>query len=146
MGQYFMDVFDIKTSVQAIRSRLAPGRVVHCERNTGKTTALLEWVHDVLPEKGVRSVGFITHDWNSARRLEVEYERRWPEPRDGFNENSISVKFVPGHEITRLLGFASEVVVDEWWKLREEDQRALRLNWEVLAAVGTLEELMSVPI
>ena len=141
-----MNEFDIKTSIQMIQSRLSPGRVTNCGRNTGKTTALLEWVHDALPKNGIKSVGFITHDWNSARHLEAEYNKRWPEPTDGVKENSISVKFVPGHEVIRLLGFASEVVVDEWWKLREEDQRALRLNWEVLAAVGTLEELMSVPI
>lgn len=76
MSYVIKDEFGIETSIRLIQERLAPGRVVHCSRRAGKSTALLEWVHGTLPEEGVRKIGFVTHDWESARRLEAESKLR----------------------------------------------------------------------
>jgi hypothetical protein len=142
-----LEVNGLEWSIRQIKAAVAPGQAIHCERQSGKTTALLEWVHDLV-EKTPTRVGFVTHDWQTSHRIEAGYNLRWPqvEHRNSMLPHVPAVLFMPAHALERLRGLTREVVVDEWWLLREEDRRELARNWQVIAAVGTIRAYSAVPL
>ena len=144
-----VDAMGMEWSIRQIKAALAPYQAIHCERQSGKTSALLDWVHEQCGMYQMR-IGFITHDWNASRRVENEYNLRWPHYECNPSGASLrplpKVLFIPGNELDRLNGITRTVVVDEWWLLRDEDRRKLIKEFQVLTAVGTIRSYSQVPL
>ena len=72
---------EMRASIDSIKAELAngdetsgEGRLVTRDRQTGKTLALLEFIHEYA--RGF--VYYVTIDQNTAMRLQVEYHRMYP--------------------------------------------------------------------
>lgn len=136
-----LEEFGIEWSVRKIRESLREGMAVHCERQSGKTTALLEWVHELVEADRERRIGYASMNMEQSERAAHLYRARWPDYRvykPGSLRQPERVLFVTGYEPNRLRGQALDVVVDDWWMLTDKAQDELRRYFKVIAAVGTI--------
>lgn len=100
-----MKVEDLRPSVIRIKRALRDGIVVLRERQSGKTTALLEFVHEHDPG----NVNVIVCDLNTAHFMKCRYKETYPnDPQPSF----ISVQNVSD---TDVRGTKRNWVTDEVW-------------------------------
>ena len=139
----------IEWSVKQIKSQLREGHAVHAERQSGKTSALLEYAHELTRHPTMPVIGFLTPDYNMSRCVEGLYRVRYLGETDcgyGYVAPRVPrVFFCAAHEHHRLSGLTSTVVVDEWWMVGDKVRREL-LPYRIIAAVGTIPAYAQVPL
>jgi len=143
--------FGIEWSVKQIKSQLREGHAVHADRQSGKTTALFEYVHELTQSNAVPVIGFLSPNYNMSRCVEGLYRVRYQEKIDrGYGYVSprfTRVLFCAAHDHLKLNGLTSTVVVDEWWILGDQTRRELlQGELRIIAAVGTIPAYAQVPL
>ena len=104
----------------------SPGILLDCKRQVGKTTAILELIHD--QHQGRAAYGTFRSDL--ALMARGTYFRRWPQGE--------SPLFTSDPE--KLRGWLLPIYVDEWWLMSEQQQdklSAIDFGGLVRARVGT---------
>lgn len=143
--------FGIEWSVKQIKSQLREGHAVHAERQSGKTTALLEYVHELTQSDTVPIIGFLSPNYDLSRMVENRYRVRYlEEPDRGYGyvfPRVPRVFFCAAHDHYKLSGLTSIVVVDEWWMVDEKTRRELiQGGYRIIAATGTIPAYAQVPL
>jgi len=118
---------------EAIRKELEPGYVVHAERRTGKTTALLAEIHTQLRGRAI----IVAHSALMADIIEQRYKSAFP-----LDVKPIVTGPIRALEVIR--GRDLPVYVDEWWLLPEKAQRELKDSGRIMGAVGTVPHLAKI--
>ena len=104
----------------------SPGILLDCKRQVGKTTAILELIHDQHQGRAA----YVTFKRDLALMARGTYFRRWPQGE--------SPLFTSDPE--KLRGRLLPIYVDEWWLLSSghmHDLAASVADSQIVAMVGT---------
>lgn len=127
-----------------ILEKIQPGVVVHAERQTGKTRALLQLVHERYHDDAI----VVTMGSNTAHLLANMYRQMYEHPMYGSTGRSTQRKgphFVSADNLN-LEGHHDPVLVDEWWELPESVRRKLIESGRLAGAVGTAVHASQIPL
>lgn len=112
----------------AIECKIQPNYVVHAERRSGKTGALLNVIHD----KYYGSAIYISHNYNISDINKRRYIKQYP-------EDAIPL-FTSASNLHVLRGQDRAIFCDEWFLFKEEHKKELaKIGFQ--GAVGTLPNL-----
>lgn len=103
--------------------RIFPGAVLGVKRRVGKTTALLQLIHEQYS-------GMATLYSPTQRQSERAGERY----REMYPEDQLPRFIVDAKEAR---GYDNPILVDEWWFVRKPEQRELMGTRRVIARIGT---------
>lgn len=134
----------IEWSIKELKAAFRWGCAVHAERRSGKTTALLQWAEDFIAKSGQR-LGFISMNWNMAQHAERVWRDRW-ELADQRRPVENAIIFTTANSLDRLAGITRLAVVDEWWHIPDKGQHDILSNFHLLAAVGTMQSYVAMPL
>ena len=116
----------LAASIAAIKRDIlaSPGILLDCKRQVGKTTAILELIHDEHQGRAA----YVTFRSELADHAKHQYLKRWPQGELPF--------FTSDPE--KLRGLLLPIYVDEWWMLFEQQRdRLIDFGGLVRARVGT---------
>lgn len=126
--QILTTITDMRASIDSIKAELGKGEVVTRERQTGKTTALLEFVHEYAS-------GFcyiVVPNSNMAHLTADKYRRLYPD-----DERPIILTFQYLRNQTSVVGRPQCWVTDEVWPSAAERQDEALTLLTFLGGVGT---------
>lgn len=126
---------------QRVFDRLGPGKVVIAERQSGKTTALLQYVAKVT--QGRLKIGFVSINEQMSDYAQKSYEKMLSVGAEG---NPTGILFVTPACLYRLRGWTNRIVVDEWFLLDRRKRSQLKDEYTILAAVGSLPSVCEVSL
>jgi hypothetical protein len=120
-----MEALNMKLRVERIKTtmRWFPGLVLGLGRQVGKTSALLEMIHDDHNGQGT------VYAMNQSMALYAKqmYKDKYPdEPVPNFVSQTEKVR-----------GRSDPIFVDDWWNIPTEDRRNLIGNGRLAARIGT---------
>lgn len=117
---------DIEESKQRIKQAVEwfPGATLPCGRQSGKTTAILEMIHERHKGKAV----FFTVNPDMAKCALDIYRKRWPKDEDPiFTASYLDIR-----------GRSLPIYVDEPWFATAENRRILQdLDYLIVCRLGT---------
>lgn len=133
----------IEWSVRQIKENLREGHAVHAERQSGKTTALLEYICDNMILLAC-NVAFVSANMDMSMRAKNLFESTM-EPLEKGRMVPL-VRFISSNNLEKLRGRAMSLVVDDWWLVSEAARRDMVDNFKILAAAGTIPLYSSIPL
>jgi hypothetical protein len=118
-----------------IAEEIGEGHCVHSDRQSGKTTALMQHIHGRHAGDAI----VITINWSLSRMFEGYYRETYPKDH---------VPHVFGAEgaASAICGSLDAVYCDEWFLFPPKVQKFLRDSGRVKGAVGTLPPVAKVPL
>jgi hypothetical protein len=108
----------------AIERKIQPNSVVHAERRSGKTEALLNIIHD----KYYGSAIFVSHNKRLSDLNKNRYVEKYPE--------DITPLFISASNSQSARGQDRAIFCDEWFLFEEKSKQELR-RIGIEGAVGT---------
>lgn len=113
--------------------RWFPRTILDVERRAGKTTAILELIHEQHEGKAV----YVAHNQRMAESGRYYYAQKYSATPDRI-ERPV---FISGFDVDRKLrGYEYDtwpIYVDEWWLFDEREQREVMDTLRVVGRVGT---------
>lgn len=123
-----------------MRDAFRQGTVLHCERRSGKTTALFDSAEEVASQTQSHITIISPHKEN----IIAEAARR--RLREGRPHQFARLDFVGSEELHSLRGCGQEVMVDDWFQISEKARETLKNHFKIIAAVGTFPHCTPIPI
>jgi hypothetical protein len=121
-----MDSEEMIVSVERIKQtiRWFPGLSLGLKRRVGKTTAILEVIHE---DYGGHAIVF-SPNTTLSRNTEKMYREKYPTAN--CLPNFISL-------VQQVRGLDLPIFVDEWWNIPVNDRRNLAITGRVVCRIGT---------
>ena len=129
MTHTYSDAFGM--NVDAIEAAIRPGYVVHAERRTGKTTALMHAIHK-------RHTGAAIVVCPSKQQAEMFASAYCDYVAHGARPVCLGPM-----ELNALKGTDLPLYVDEYWSFSERAQQQMR-DYGIAGAVGTLPSITAI--
>jgi hypothetical protein len=140
VGNYWPTVYAIKDRLRAIQEQGGPN-AVHSDRQTGKTTALIQFVAErtlILPYSDENKIAVVVPDQNFVRRFEDQFTANFPTLRQPlvFPASSDHLQGQKIHEV-----YAEEIFLIPCRRIAE-----IAEHFNFVAGVGTLQSIVSLNI
>ena len=133
-------------NAQLIREKLLPFTAVHGERQTGKSTALLQ----AVSENDYGRAIIVAMNHNMVRELAYRWQSMYQPARFGSTGRSTEEpypRFISADNVHRALeGSRVPFYVDEWWMLPMQVREKLIESGRLKAAVGTVPHGEQIPL
>jgi hypothetical protein len=154
VGNYWPTVYAIKDKLREIQQRRESGVVttvtasnaIHSERQTGKTTALVQFVAErtlILPYSDENLIAVLTPNLDIARRFEEQFIANFPTLRcpivSDVGKSEDFEYSLQGHKIHEV--YAEEMFLIPCRRIHE-----IADAFKFVAGVGTLQSIVSLNI